>query len=99
MRLRRKQIQLALITAQRRNEVVTLRWNHIDFENKIWHLPRENTKTDKASDIPLSDLAFDILTKTPKQDSELVFTTTGKTPYSGFTKSKNNLDKKNPENP
>jgi integrase len=87
-------IQLALVTAQRRNEVSTLKWNDIDFKNSVWHLPRENTKTDKANDIPLSALALKILKKAPRQDSELVFTTTGKTPYSGFTQGKNHLDKK-----
>ncbi len=88
-------VQLAFLTAQRRNEIVTMKWGDIDFKNKIWHLPRENTKTDKANDIPLSPLALEILKKAPRQEgSDLVFTTTGKTPYSGFTKSKNNLDKR-----
>ena len=87
-------VQLILLTAQRRSEVSTLEWKHIDFKNKIWHLPRENTKTDKANDVFLSDLAIDILNKVPKQDSDLIFTTTGTTPYSGFTQGKNSLDKK-----
>lgn len=86
-------IQLALVTAQRRNEIATLKWKDIDFKNKIWHLPRENTKTDRAHDVPLSDLALSLLEKAPEM-GELVFTTTGTTPYSGFTQGKNALDKR-----
>jgi len=87
-------VQFALVTAQRRNEVVTLKWQDIDFKNRIWTLPRENTKTDRTHDVYLSDLAFSILNKAPKQKSDLVFTTTGKTSYSGFSQGKNSLDKK-----
>lgn len=86
-------IQLALVTAQRRNEVATLKWKDIDFKNKVWHLPRENTKTDRAHDVPLSDLALSLLEKAPEM-GDLVFTTTGTTPYSGFTQGKNALDKR-----
>lgn len=86
-------IQLALVTAQRRNEIATLKWKDIDFKNNIWHLPRENTKTDRAHDVPLSDLALSLLEKAPEM-GELVFTTTGTTPYSGFTQGKNALDKR-----
>ncbi len=86
-------VQFALITAQRRNEVITMKWKDIDFKNKVWHIPRENTKTNRGHDIPLSELALQILDNA-KQSGKFVFTTTGKTPYSGFSKGKKSLDRR-----
>lgn len=64
----------------------------------VWLLPAERTKRSNALRIPLSPLARTILLEAiwhedrPK-DSQFVFTTTGDTPVSGFTKAKRRLDK------
>jgi integrase len=52
-------------------------------------------KNDRAHDVPLSDLAVETLASLPKIASTrpLVFTTTGETPASGFSRAKRNLDK------
>jgi integrase len=86
--------KLLLVLGQRRNEVAAMRWRDLDFKEKIWALPREATKSDRAHIVPLSPLALEIIKTIPKQDKvDWVFTTTGKTPVSGFSKAKAKINK------
>ena len=48
-------IQLALETAMRRSEIVSLRWEHIDLKDRVAHLPK--TKNGDSRDVPLSSKA------------------------------------------
>jgi len=48
-------IWLAVETAMRRGEVVTLRWEHVDLKRRVAHLPA--TKNGSARDVPLSSRA------------------------------------------
>lgn len=84
-------MKLMLVTAQRREEVARMRWEDLDFENALWTLPREATKSDRAHDVPLSELALEILGHVP-HTGEYVFTTTGNTPISGFSRAKKRCD-------
>lgn len=52
-------IRLAVETAMRRGEVVGLRWEHIDLERRVAHLPA--TKNGSARDVPLSSTAVAVL--------------------------------------
>lgn len=52
-------IRLAVETAMRRGEIVGLRWEHIDLERRVAHLPA--TKNGSARDVPLSSAAVDVL--------------------------------------
>lgn len=84
-----------ILTGQRREEVASMTWREIDAGNKTWTLPRERVKTDKAHDVPLSDEAAKVLDKLPRvAGAGLVFTTTGDTPVSGFSRAKSNVDEK-----
>lgn len=96
-------MQLLLVTGQRRDEVAQMRWKEIDFEGKIWRLSAERVKTNRSHEVPLSPLAIGILTNLPRfkadalsdDDEHFIFTTTGgRRPYSGFSKSKVNLDER-----
>lgn len=49
-------IVLALETAMRLSELVSLRWEHIDLERRVAHLP--STKNGSARDVPLSTRAI-----------------------------------------
>ena len=51
-------IKLLLATAQRRGELMGARWNDVDLERRIWHLPE--TKNGSAHDVHLSDLAIEM---------------------------------------
>ena len=84
---------LLLLTAQRRGEVTTMRWSDLDFERAVWTVPAAVAKNGRVHEVPLSRAALDILERLPRfVGSDLVFTTTGTTPISGFGRVKERLD-------
>src|SRR3954452_21822239 len=86
-------VKLLILTAQRRDEVAHMRWSEIDLDAAMWTLPRERAKNDKAHEVPLPPMAVEVLRSLPRLDSvDMVFTTNGRTPISGFSKIKNRLD-------
>ncbi|CAM4122665.1 hypothetical protein GCM10027287_23610 [Bordetella muralis] len=52
-------VRLAVETATRRGDIVGLRWEHIDLEHRVAHLPA--TKNGSARDVPLSSVAVAVL--------------------------------------
>ena len=82
--------KLLLVTAQRREEVASMRWSDLDLQKAMWMLPREFTKADRAHIVPLSTAAIDIIENIP-ETGEYVFTTVGNRPVSGFSKAKARL--------
>ncbi len=89
-------VQLLLLTGQRREEVGAMRWAELDLDAGIWTLPKERAKNAKAHLVPLSPQAVAILRKVPRIEVEgapgYVFTTTGATSISGFSKAKSRVD-------
>jgi integrase len=85
--------QLLLLTAQRRDEVASLEWAEIDFKELLWSIPAAKAKNNLAHLVPLSEAAPAILESLPRVGEDLIFTTTGKTPVSGFSRAKRRLDK------
>lgn len=92
--------RLLIITGQRVEEVAGVDWRELDRDAGMWSLPADRAKNGEASQVPLSDLAIaelDALAKRKKKDkwpkSGLVFTTTGETSVSGFSRAKARLDK------
>jgi integrase len=85
--------RMLILTGQRRNEVAGARWEEIDLQKGEWTIPAERAKNGKAHLVHLPP-APDILPGVPRVDgSPYVFTTTGSTPISGFSKAKAMLDK------
>jgi integrase len=85
-------VKLLILTAQRRDEVAMVRWSEINLDGALWTIPAEKSKNGQAHEVPLSAAALDILSALPRM-GELVLTTTGTTPISGFSKAKVRLDK------
>lgn len=54
-------VKVCLLTLQRRSEVAGLRWDEIDFRQRLWTLPPERTKNGRKHIVPLSPSAIDIL--------------------------------------
>ncbi|MGA7776993.1 MAG: site-specific integrase [Paraburkholderia sp.] len=52
-------IWMAVETAMRRGEIVSLRWEHVDLKRRVAHLPA--TKNGNARDVPLSSRAIAVL--------------------------------------
>jgi integrase len=85
--------KLLLLTAQRRDEVGAMEWPEIDLERRVWTIPREKAKNDRAHEVHLSALAVETLEGLPRTGNRFVLTTNGERPVSGFSKSKERLDK------
>jgi integrase len=83
--------QLLLITGQRRNEVGRMMWDQVDFDQAVWTLPKQDTKAKRKHEVPLSPMAIDLLSSLPRNGA-FVFTTTGKTPVSGYGRAKVRCD-------
>jgi integrase len=83
--------KLLLLTAQRRDEVAGMAWAEIDLEKGVWTIPRHKAKNDREHEVQLSAAAINVLRLLPRFGA-LVFTTTLKTPVSGFSRSKRALD-------
>lgn len=77
--------RLLLLTGQRRGEVAAMRWSQIDFKSATWVIPREIAKNNRTHNVPLSQMALKLLQTTPSiDDQDYIFSTTGKTPVSGY---------------
>lgn len=92
-------VKLLLLTGQRRDEVAGLRRSELNIADKLWSLPADRTKNARAHDVPLSDMAIGIVEGLPdlsgeQEDGDLLFSTTGRTPISGFSKIKLAIDRK-----
>ena len=85
-------VKLLLLTAQRRDEVARMEWPELDFGKRTWTIPREKAKNNRAHEVHLSDAAVVVLSSIPRVSRELVFTTTGETAVSGFSRAKQRLD-------
>lgn len=69
----------ALNTGMRKSEILNLKWNQIDFGNRI--ITVENTKNGEIRKIPMNDLLTETLLKCKNESkSEYVFSENGK-PY------------------
>lgn len=87
--------QLLVLTGQRRSEVGGMTWGEIDLEKRQWTIPGSRTKNGKPHMVPLSDAAMSIMEKLPRIEGRAgyVFTTSGETPVSGFSRMKLRLDR------
>lgn len=87
-------VRLLLLTAQRRGEVVGMRWDEIDWSAYTWSIPASRTKNKRAHVVPLAVVAMTVLGTVPRVSGELVFPARGNdgTTFSGFSKRKGQLD-------
>ena len=87
-------VRLLILTGQRRDEVAGLLWAEIDQSKRQWLLPGARSKNGLPNLIPLAAPAMAIVADLPfiKSDAGFVFTTTGETAVSGFSKVKARLD-------
>jgi integrase len=87
-------IKILLLTGQRKGEVGGMRWEELDLDRKVWVLPGERVKNDSMHEVPLSDLAVEILKSQLriKTTKGFVFTTTRDAAVTGFSLAKDRLD-------
>ena len=87
-------VRLLLLTGQRRGEVVGLTDEELNLDDTYeWSIPPARTKAARAQVVPLSPLARAVLSALRRLNgSALFFTTDGRVPISGWSKSKAALD-------
>jgi integrase len=87
-------VRLLLYSAQRREEVSGMARAELDAG--VWAIPPERHKTGETGEpkfVPLPKEALAIIEQVPQVDeSDLVFTTNGRSAFSGFSKAKRLLD-------
>jgi integrase len=89
-------VKLLMLTGQRRDEIASLRWDEIDFEQGVIVLPPARTKNKLRHEVPMSDAISAILkerAETRVDDRDLVFGK-GEGGYSGWSTSKESLDQR-----
>jgi integrase len=89
-------IRLLILTGARREEIGQLRWSEtvgVPTAASMIRLAGARTKNDKPHDIPLSTPAVHLLEGAPHVgSSDFVFTTNGRTPVSGWSGAKSQMD-------
>ena len=86
--------QLILLTGQRRAEVAGMRFDELrglDGDEPIWEIPAWRTKNKLPHIVPLTPNMVHLIKSQPNGNG-FVFTTTGKTAVSGFSRAKNRVD-------
>lgn len=83
-------VQLLIATGARREEVAALRWSELNDD--LWVLPGVRSKNALEHRVPLSPLALGVIATVPSLGADLLFSATGHTPPSGFSKAKKRLD-------
>jgi integrase len=84
-------IRLLLLTGQRREEVAGIAWSELSDDLTKWTIPASRTKNGVPHIVPLSKPAQDLL-RGANQQGKLVFPGLKGTPFSGWGKSKTELD-------
>jgi len=84
-------IRVLLLTAQRRQEVAGMRRS--EFDGDIWTIPNERAKNNRPNIVPLPVTTLALIAALPAY-GDFVFGTTGRSPFSGFSKRKTELDRR-----
>ena len=79
-------VQLAIETAMRRGELLSLRWEHMDLAHRTAHI--ELTKNGEARTVPLSSKAVEILLKLPRSIDGRVFPVTHEVVSQAFNRAR-----------
>jgi integrase len=84
-------IKVLILTGQRRNEVLQMKWENLDLTKSLWTMPKEATKANRKHEVPLSKMVIELLESLPR-NGIYVFSTNSRTPISGISKAKTRLD-------
>jgi hypothetical protein len=62
-----KALEFCILTATRTNETLGAKWSEIDLQAKVWDIPAQRMKSDRAHAVPLSNRALEIIAKLPRE--------------------------------
>jgi integrase len=86
--------QLLLLTGQRRDEVAGMERPEFDLDKRMWIIPPERMKRTLEQQVHLSEATLAVLRPLlarRRASKRLIFTTTGETSVSGFSRAKRRL--------
>jgi integrase len=66
-------LRFTCLAGSRTNEVLGMRWEEIDFENRLWVCPAERMKTGEEHRVPLTDEMLSIIESLKAMQSDFVF--------------------------
>jgi integrase len=84
-------VRILILTAQRRTEVASMRWEDLDLDASMWTIPAADTKGERRHFVPLSTAAVQVLKPLPRLGVH-VFTTDGRTHMTNYAKLKTRLE-------
>jgi len=84
-------LRLMLLTGARVAEIAGMRRDELS-DDGIWTIPAARTKNHRPHTLALPPLALEVLTAVPHIEGDLIFTSNGRTPISGWSKCKRALD-------
>src|SRR6476661_6657448 len=84
-------VELLALTGQRREEVAQLSWEELDFQHRVWTIPKSRTKNAKVHIVHLSDQSIGVLTCLDQQ-GPFAFSLLGTRPFQEFSRAKSVLD-------
>jgi integrase len=84
--------KLLLLLGQRLREVAGLRRDELSADGTVWSIPASRTKNRRAHVVPLPPAAQALIAAVPS-DQQIIFSTTGHTMPSGWSRAKARLDK------
>jgi integrase len=87
-------VKILILTLQRREEVAGMRWSELSSDMTMWIIPAARMKNRQAHKVHLPEPARQVLRSMMRiVRCDLVFTTTGVSAASGFSKAKVRLDR------
>jgi integrase len=84
-------VELLALTGQRREEVAQMRWEELDFAQRLWTIPKVRTKNQKSHFVQLSEQALPVLNRQDRR-GPFVFSMLGQKPFQDFSNAKRELD-------
>lgn len=60
-------------TAQRQGTIIRAKWQDIDFNKKVWSIPKEDMKMKREHKVPLSDILIEYLEELKKYSGKGIY--------------------------
>lgn len=92
-------MRFMILTGTRRAETAGMLEDELDLERRLWTVPGARTKNGRAHDVYLTDAALAALEAAPRivppeNGPQYIFSTTGASPVSGYSRAKARLERR-----
>ena len=84
-------VRMLILTGARRTEVAAMAWDELQFDQRLFVLPKARSKTNNDHETHLSGAALEVLNSVPRF-GRFVFSARNDKAVSGFSKAKSRID-------